>query len=79
MTFHYLPSNPVTCEVQNEFLAQYPNVLESMMLIIAASTDAFLERPSQALDGYMLIRQILERAVYYYALDDFSLRPSRSP
>ncbi len=25
VTFYYLPNNPVTCDVQNEFLAAYPN------------------------------------------------------
>ena len=70
VTFHYLASNPVTCEVQNEFLAQYPNAG-----IYDADNTCFngrlLERPSQALDGYMFDSPNRERAVYYYALDDF--------
>ena len=69
VTFHYLASNPVTCEVQNEFLAQYPNAG-----IYDADNTCFngrlLDLPL-TLDGYMFDSPNRERAVYYYALEDF--------
>ena len=70
-TFHYLPSNPVTCEVVQEFMAIYPSsgVYDADNECVAGR---LLERPSNDLSGYTFDSPLRERAVYYYATDDFT-------